>query len=82
MVDTAGTETALDDLEPAAPATDDVGEGNANVLVDDLVVSLGRIVVAKLGRVDQQRHIEVRDREDVRPAWRERAGLQECRWGR
>ena len=47
MVDSAGTETALDDLEAATPAEDKVALRHAHVLVDDLHVALGRVVVAE-----------------------------------
>lgn len=50
VVNSSGTETALDDLESATPATDHVLQRNADVLVDDLEVSLGSIVVAELSK--------------------------------
>ena len=47
VVDPSGTKTALDDLEAATPAEDEVALRHAHVLVDDLHVALGRVVVAE-----------------------------------
>ena len=47
VVDTAGTETALDDLEAAAWAEDDVVEWHADVVESDVAVTVWGIVVAE-----------------------------------
>lgn len=47
MVDTAWAETTLDDLETTTPAADEVADRHADVLVQNLAVSLGRIIVSK-----------------------------------
>lgn len=48
MVDPAGTETTLDDLESTSPSSDKVLKRNANVVVSNFVVTFGGIVVAEL----------------------------------
>ena len=51
VMDAAGTEAALRDLKAAALAEQDVGGGNAHIVVDDLGVADRRIVVAKHAHV-------------------------------
>jgi hypothetical protein len=51
VVKTTGTETTLDDLEPASPAKDEVVERDADVLVEDLEVAFRGVVVAELSIV-------------------------------
>lgn len=46
VVDTAGAETTLDDLEAAAFAQDHVGDWHSHVLECDVAVAMGSIVVA------------------------------------
>jgi uncharacterized Zn-binding protein involved in type VI secretion len=49
VVDTSWAETALDDLETAARAEDDLGDGDAHVLEGDVRVSVGGVVVTVHG---------------------------------
>lgn len=77
MVDPSGSESTLDDLESATPASDDVGLGDTNVVVDDLVVTFRGVVVTKLSSLLHQRQRErrgmKRGRGDVRQSWHGRA---------
>jgi hypothetical protein len=47
MVNTARTETTLDDLESFAPAQDEITYWDSDVLVDDLAVAFRRVVIPK-----------------------------------
>lgn len=49
VVDTSWAETALDDLETAAGAEDDLGDGDAHVLEGDMRVSVRGVVVTVHG---------------------------------
>lgn len=66
MVDTAGPETALDDLETAAFAEDHCGKRNPDVLELDLAVSVGRVIVAEdtEGALDSDAWRVVRDEDN------------------
>lgn len=48
MVNTSRTETTLNDFESTSPSTNNVVKRDANVVVDNLVVTFGGVVVAEL----------------------------------
>ena len=64
MVDSTRSETTLDDLESSAPSSDQVVLGDDDILVDDLAVSLGRIVVSKHRKRTDNRDSGVVGRDD------------------
>lgn len=64
MVDTSGTETTLNDLEPFTPSENQVLLGNANVLVDDLVVTFGSVVISELRKGTRHLDLEIMETGD------------------